>query len=90
MSTEADMRLSCFPIVPKFACHYLGLPYTGGMKPTTLLGGLTSFGGAGNDYSMHVSALQLYRYLEVPPLILGPRLLWKWFDSSEKERVSMA
>jgi hypothetical protein len=24
-------------------------------KPITLLGGLTSFGGAGNNYSMHVS-----------------------------------
>ena len=46
---------SCFPIVPKFACAYLGLPMTKGSKPVTLLGGLTSFGGAGNNYSMHVS-----------------------------------
>jgi hypothetical protein len=46
---------SCFPIVPKFACEHLGLPITKGVKPTTLLGGLTSFGGAGNNYSMHVS-----------------------------------
>ncbi|KAF2750654.1 acetyl-CoA acetyltransferas-like protein [Sporormia fimetaria CBS 119925] len=49
---------SCFPIVPKLAAHYLGLPLTGGdekgkEKPLTLLGGLTSFGGAGNNYSMH-------------------------------------
>ncbi|ETS80692.1 hypothetical protein PFICI_08221 [Pestalotiopsis fici W106-1] len=44
---------SCFPIVPKMACHYLDLPLTGGAKPITLLGGLTSFGGAGNNYSMH-------------------------------------
>lgn len=44
---------SCFPIVPKLACRELGLPMTGGKKPTTLLGGLTSFGGAGNNYSMH-------------------------------------
>ncbi|PGH23689.1 hypothetical protein AJ80_02295 [Polytolypa hystricis UAMH7299] len=44
---------SCFPIVPKLAAHHLGLPITGGQKPTTLLGGLTSFGGAGNNYSMH-------------------------------------
>ena len=45
---------SCFPIVPKLACAHLGLsttpPYP---KPITLLGGLTSFGGAGNNYSMH-------------------------------------
>jgi hypothetical protein len=44
---------SCFPIVPKIAATHLGLPITGGEKPLTLLGGLTSFGGAGNNYSMH-------------------------------------
>ena len=44
---------SCFPIVPKLAAHHLGLPITGGKKALTLLGGLTSFGGAGNNYSMH-------------------------------------
>ncbi|KAJ4345327.1 uncharacterized protein N0V89_011457 [Didymosphaeria variabile] len=44
---------SCFPIVPKLAAHHLGLPVTGGTKSLTLLGGLTSFGGAGNNYSMH-------------------------------------
>lgn len=44
---------SCFPIVPKLAAQHLGLPITGGKKSLTLLGGLTSFGGAGNNYSMH-------------------------------------
>ncbi|KUJ06859.1 uncharacterized protein LY89DRAFT_661468 [Mollisia scopiformis] len=44
---------SCFPIVPKLACEHLGLPITKQNKPITLLGGLTSFGGAGNNYSMH-------------------------------------
>lgn len=48
---------SCFPIVPKFACEHLRIPSAGGSKPITLLGGLTSFGGAGNNYSMHVSLL---------------------------------
>lgn len=43
----------CFPIVPKLACHHLGLPILNSPKPLTLLGGLTSFGGAGNNYSMH-------------------------------------
>ena len=45
---------SCFPIVPKLTCAHLGLlivpPYR---KPISLLGGLTSFGGAGNNYSAH-------------------------------------
>jgi len=44
---------SCFPIVPKLAATHLNLPINGGPKPLTLLGGLTSFGGAGNNYSMH-------------------------------------
>ncbi|EPE04425.1 acetyl- acetyltransferase [Ophiostoma piceae UAMH 11346] len=44
---------SCFPIVPKLACHHLGLSVINPEKPITLLGGLTSFGGAGNNYSMH-------------------------------------
>ncbi|KAI9708257.1 MAG: hypothetical protein M1820_004211 [Bogoriella megaspora] len=44
---------SCFPVVPKIACRHLGLPILSSSKPITLLGGLTSFGGAGNNYSMH-------------------------------------
>ncbi|QDS69096.1 hypothetical protein FKW77_010182 [Venturia effusa] len=44
---------SCFPIVPKIACNHLNLSITNPEKPITLLGGLTSFGGAGNNYSMH-------------------------------------
>ena len=36
--------------MPKIAKHHLALPHT---TPLTLLGGLTSFGGAGNNYSMH-------------------------------------
>ncbi|KAJ1544356.1 hypothetical protein HK405_008710 [Cladochytrium tenue] len=44
---------SCFPIVPKIACQHLGLDPVRPNKPITLLGGLTSFGGAGNNYSMH-------------------------------------
>ncbi|KAK2739194.1 hypothetical protein FQN57_006637 [Myotisia sp. PD_48] len=44
---------SCFPIVPKLAAHHLGLPIVDSPKPVTLLGGLTSFGGAGNNYSLH-------------------------------------
>ncbi|KAJ5175787.1 Thiolase [Penicillium canariense] len=55
-SREIDIYdfYSCFPIVPKLACHHLGLSITTPEKPITVLGGLTSFGGAGNNYSMHV------------------------------------
>ncbi|KAI7295059.1 hypothetical protein KC315_g19023, partial [Hortaea werneckii] len=60
--TKEDVDLydlySCFPIVPKLACQHLNLPFTittddPSRKPLTLLGGLTSFGGAGNNYSLH-------------------------------------
>ena len=60
---------SCFPIVPKLACRHLGLPVTtadGLAKPITLLGGLTSFGGAGNNYSMHVSLFFLVFKTSLP------------------------
>ncbi|KAI5270850.1 hypothetical protein E4T47_05831 [Aureobasidium subglaciale] len=48
---------SCFPIVPKLACLHLGLDMLKPEKPITLLGGLTSFGGAGNNYSMHAMTI---------------------------------
>ncbi|KAI7183779.1 hypothetical protein KC363_g8036, partial [Hortaea werneckii] len=64
--TKEDVDLydlySCFPIVPKLACQHLNLPINtttsaandpSRNKPLTLLGGLTSFGGAGNNYSLH-------------------------------------
>jgi hypothetical protein len=47
---------SCFPIVPKLACDHLNLDAFSAGKPITLLGGLTSFGGAGADYSLHAIA----------------------------------
>ncbi len=47
---------SCFPIVPKMVALGLGLHIESHSCPLTLLGGLTSFGGAGNNYSMHAIA----------------------------------
>lgn len=44
---------SCFPIVPKLAARHFGWDPLAPKKPLTVLGGLTSFGGAGNNYSMH-------------------------------------
>ncbi|WP_239333058.1 hypothetical protein [Frankia sp. CiP3] len=41
---------SCFPIVPKLAALHLGL---GEERPLTVTGGLASFGGPANDYSLH-------------------------------------
>ena len=41
---------SCFPCVPKLAALHLGLPRG---RRLSVTGGLTAFGGPGNDYSMH-------------------------------------
>ncbi|PNS16262.1 hypothetical protein CAC42_6369 [Sphaceloma murrayae] len=56
---------SCFPIVPKLACQHLGLLFSNRPKPITVLGGLTSFGGAGNNYSMH-ALTESVRQLRLP------------------------
>ena len=54
---------SCFPVVPKLACIHLGLPSVSPYKkPISLLGGLTFFGGAGNNYSTH-SITHMTRFL---------------------------
>lgn len=62
---------SCFPIVPKLACHHLGLSITEPKKPITVLGGLTFFGGAGNNYSMHVRFPKLVCALISPKSFIG-------------------
>lgn len=41
---------SCFPCVPKMAAHHLQLTQD---RHLTVTGGLTSFGGPGNNYSLH-------------------------------------
>ncbi|GAM34050.1 hypothetical protein TCE0_015r01382 [Talaromyces pinophilus] len=58
---------SCFPIVPKLACHHIGLDPRRPAKPITVLGGLTSFGGAGNNYSMH-AITEIVRQLRNPSI----------------------
>lgn len=44
---------SCFPCVPKLASRHLGLPRGARLSAT---GGLTAFGGPGNNYSLHAVA----------------------------------
>jgi acetyl-CoA C-acetyltransferase len=44
---------SCFPIVPKLAASYLDRPLGADLTAT---GGLSAFGGPGNNYSMHALA----------------------------------
>jgi len=44
---------SCFPCVPKMAATHLGLDR---VRPMSVTGGLTFFGGAGNAYMLHATA----------------------------------
>lgn len=43
---------SCFPCVPKLAIRHLGLDHT---RPISVAGGLTFFGGPGNNYMLHAA-----------------------------------
>jgi acetyl-CoA C-acetyltransferase len=44
---------SCFPCVVQIAAAELGLPLDDPTRPLTLTGGLTFFGGPGNNYTSH-------------------------------------
>jgi acetyl-CoA C-acetyltransferase len=55
---EAVDLYSCFPVVPKLAAAHLKLPSG---VPLSLTGGLTSFGGPGNNYSTHAIANAVVR-----------------------------
>jgi acetyl-CoA C-acetyltransferase len=61
---------SCFPIVPKLSAAHLKLPAE---KPLTLTGGLTAFGGPGNNYSTHAiaNAVQTIRAGTANALVYG-------------------
>lgn len=61
---------SCFPIVPKLSAAHLKLPAD---KPLTLTGGLTAFGGPGNNYSTHaiVNAVEAIRSGAANALVYG-------------------
>jgi acetyl-CoA C-acetyltransferase len=44
---------SCFPAAVELAAHELGLPLDDPSRPLTCTGGLTFFGGPGNNYATH-------------------------------------
>lgn len=46
---------SCFPVMPRLACHVLNIP-DDDPRPLTVTGGLSYFGGAGNNYTLHAIA----------------------------------
>lgn len=54
-ATDIDVLdlYSCFPVVPKLAASYLDRPLGAELTAT---GGLSAFGGPGNNYSMHALA----------------------------------
>jgi hypothetical protein len=76
----------CFPIVPKLASHHLGISIAEPSRPVTLIGGLTFFGGAGNNYSMHVSQPHKLLSQTSTHLLQPTSLLQKWSAPSASAR----
>lgn len=57
---------SCFPCVVQMAAGELGLPLGDPDRPLTLTGGLTFFGGPGNNYATHGLAAMVGRLRREP------------------------
>ncbi|WP_269604838.1 acetyl-CoA acetyltransferase [Rhodococcus ruber] len=60
---ESVELYSCFPCVPKMAAEHLGL---GRNTPMTVTGGLSFFGGPGNNYMLHATAAMTERLRHTP------------------------
>jgi acetyl-CoA C-acetyltransferase len=57
---------SCFPTVVQTACEVIGLDALDASRPPTVTGGLTFFGGPGNNYVTHAVATMVERLRERP------------------------
>ncbi len=57
---------SCFPAVVEMAGHELGIAIDQPERPVTVTGGLTFFGGPGNNYVTHSIAQMAHRLRELP------------------------
>lgn len=69
---------SCFPAAVQLAARELGLPLEDPERPLTCTGGLTFFGGPGNDYATHgiVSVARRLRAAAEPATGLATALGW--------------
>ncbi|HEX4106948.1 MAG TPA: acetyl-CoA acetyltransferase [Solirubrobacteraceae bacterium] len=70
---------SCFPAAVQLAARELGLPFDDHDRPLTCTGGLTFFGGPGNNYFTHGVAAVVRRLREAPPGTLGLSTGLGWY-----------
>lgn len=70
---------SCFPSAVQLAADELGLPLEDPDRPLTCTGGLTFFGGPGNDYPTHAIAAVARRLREAPEGTIGLSTALGWY-----------
>lgn len=70
---------SCFPSAVQLAARELRLPLDDPQRPLTCTGGLTFFGGPGNDYATHGIAAVAERLRESGPGVLGLATALGWY-----------
>jgi acetyl-CoA C-acetyltransferase len=70
---------SCFPSAVQLAAAELGLPLDDPARELTCTGGLTFFGGPGNNYATHGIAAVARRLREAPPGELGLSTALGWY-----------
>jgi acetyl-CoA C-acetyltransferase len=70
---------SCFPAAVQLAADALGLPLEDPGRPLTCTGGLTFFGGPGNDYATHGIAAVARELRAAPPGTHGLATALGWY-----------
>ncbi len=70
---------SCFPAAVQLAAGELGLPIDDPERPLTCTGGLTFFGGPGNNYATHGIAAVVRRLREAAPGTVGMSTALGWY-----------
>ena len=70
---------SCFPAAVQLAADALGLPLDDPDRPLTCTGGLTFFGGPGNNYATHGIAAVVRRLRETPADTVGLATALGWY-----------
>ncbi len=70
---------SCFPSAVQLAAAELGLALDDPDRPLTCTGGLTFFGGPGNDYATHGIVAVARRLRDAPPGTVGLSTALGWY-----------
>ncbi len=70
---------SCFPAAVQLAARELGLPLDDPARPLTCTGGLTFFGGPGNNYATHGIAAVARQLRAAEPGALGLATALGWY-----------